>query len=128
MKLIDYINATSARPFRYGRNDCCTMAAGWVHVVTGKDVLEGHRYSSLREGRALLDSHGMASHADVFARHLPRAPVLALMAGDVAVIAGDSADALGIVMPGGERVFCFERGGTATVALTACKYGFKVRA
>ncbi|SDW78472.1 DUF6950 family protein [Roseicitreum antarcticum] len=127
MQLTDYIKTASARPFRYGRHDCCTVAAGWVLLATGRDVLEGHRYTTLREGVALLAAHGMRSHADVFARVLPRAARLLLRAGDIAVIEGQERDALGIVLPGGERVFCFRRGGVATIPITACKHGYEVR-
>lgn len=128
MNLRQYLTDASARPFRYGRHDCCTVAAGWVLTVNGRDMLEGHRYGSLREGVSLLEANGLTSHADVFARHLPRSARLNLRAGDIAVIDGTDREALGIVMPGGERVFCFEHGGAASIALTACKYGFEVRA
>ena len=123
-----YLDHASAKPFKYGRHDCCTVAARWVLLATERDVLRGHRYTSLADGRRQMKEAGVKNHVDIFALSLPKKPRLMLVAGDIAVMPGDRMAALGIVQPGGERVWCFGPDGVGTAPLTAAKYGFGVRA
>jgi hypothetical protein len=93
MRLGEYLRAAGARPFRYGRHDCTTMCAGWVLARTGRDLLDGWAYGSLREGQALLAARGHATQADAAAAVLPEIAPLMARVGDVAEVDG----ALGIV-------------------------------
>lgn len=121
-----YLTEVAASPFRYGRHDCCTVAAIWVQAQTGKDVLRGNSYKSLKDGMRQLEAHGFKTHVDAYGATLERVNALSLVAGDVAVLPGaDGMPALGIVLPGGEAIWCFGPGGAGTVPLTTAQYGFR---
>lgn len=121
-----YLNGAGAKRFRRGRHDCVTIGARWVQHQAGIDVLEGHTYSSLAEGMRKLEAHGLASHADIFARKLARVEKLRLVAGDLAVVPEGDTVMIGIVMSGGERVWCFGPRGAASCPITTALYGFEV--
>lgn len=125
--LQDFLNRASQEPFSYGRHDCCTVAAEWVMIARGVDILQGQTYENLRVAKQLLRDAGYRSHVDAFAEMLPRKSTLSLVEGDVAVMSGRKLPALGIVMRGGERVWCFGPDGAGSVLLTHAKYGFGVR-
>ena len=58
------LTAGAARPFEWGKWDCCLFVADALLAVTGRDLAEGLRekYSSLREARWLLRArYGSAS-------------------------------------------------------------------
>lgn len=122
-----FLHRASARPFAYGRHDCCTVAARWVLLRTEIDVLQGHRYKSLADGRRQLEAAGLKSHVELFEMALPGKTTLSLVAGDIAVLPGRSRiAALGIVQRGGERIWCFGPEGAGSVPLDAAKRGFGV--
>lgn len=60
MTLDEYLSAKMAYPFEWGRSDCCTFAADWVHSITGLDPAEcvRGRYSSEAQARALMFERG----------------------------------------------------------------------
>lgn len=126
MKLQAFLDAASSKPFRRGHHDCVRIAARWVLLQTDRDVLEGHTYSSLAEGKRKLREAGLRSHIDIFARALPRKSTLALSPGDIAVVPDRRAPTVGIVMPGGERIWCFGKSGAVSVPLSAARGGFAV--
>jgi hypothetical protein len=43
MRLPQYISLHANKPFKWGENDCCTFAIGWLELVMGKDFLSEHR-------------------------------------------------------------------------------------
>ena len=126
--LRDYLATVSRQPFQWGKHDCCTVAAEWVLQVTGQHVLPGYRYKTLKGGLSLVRRRGFAGYVEVFAASLLDCPVLMLRPGDLAVMEGDSYPAMGIVMPGGERVWCFGPDGCGSVPLTEARRGFRVAA
>lgn len=121
-----YLAGQTGGRLRYGRHDCLIFVVGWVKRATGRDLLEGHSYSSRREGQEILARHGLADHVDVVARGLPEIPVLRARAGDVAVLDGADGHALGIVAPGGERIAAFTPEGLTLAPLTVARRMFRV--
>lgn len=117
------------RRLRYGRHDCLILVAGWVRLATGRDLLEGQRYTSLRDGRRRLAQYGLADHVALIAGALPEIAVLQGRAGDVAVLDGGhgsaAGPALGLVAPGGEHIAAFTPQGLALVPLTAARRMFR---
>jgi hypothetical protein len=39
MRLSEYISLHHNKPFKWGENDCCTFAIGWLEIETGRDYL-----------------------------------------------------------------------------------------
>jgi hypothetical protein len=115
--------AGAARPFEWGRWDCCLFVADALLAVTGQDLAVDlrSRYSSLREARWLLRArYGSASiekaimHLFDAARLRPTAPGLARR-GDP-VIARDGHDIqIGVIGLGGKVVINTERNGLVRV-------------
>jgi hypothetical protein len=119
--LAAYLRAAAARPFRYGRHDCTTFAAGWVKARTGRDLMDGMSYATLRGGRALLAAQGFATQADAAAASLAEIEPLRARVGDVAEVDG----ALGIVA--GETVALLRRpAGLVHRPLTDARRAFRV--
>lgn len=54
--LSEYVDRVATRRFEWGVNDCLTMVAGAVELLTGVDHAEGYRgkYGSLAEGKRLV--------------------------------------------------------------------------
>jgi hypothetical protein len=61
MKLYEYISLHHNKPFKWGENDCCTFAIGWLELVMGKDFLSEHRpwSSALEASRKVKDLGGL---------------------------------------------------------------------
>ena len=109
LRLIDFIEAASGRPFSWGEHDCCLFAADWVREATGSDPAAGYRgrYRS-RSGAARLlreIAGGEVETAASRALGLPLPSPLLARRGDVALVAG----ALGVVV-GGEVALPGEAG------------------
>jgi hypothetical protein len=101
--LASYLHAASGRAFRYGRHDCVTFGAGWVLARTGRDLLAGLDYGSLREGRAILAAAGHEGLADAAGALLPEIQRLRAQPGDLALVRGG----FGIVT--GPTIACLDR-------------------
>ena len=43
MTLHEYIAEHLTKKFKWGENDCCTFAVGWIEIRTGRDYLTAHR-------------------------------------------------------------------------------------
>jgi hypothetical protein len=122
--LIAHAAAAGARPFRPGRHDCALFAAGWVKIVTGRDLARGWRgrYRSLRQGQRLLEAAGHADHVALAAANLPEIPPAFAQPGDLAVL---EAEALGIVA--GEMIYCLTPSGLGLVPRGRMRRAFAVR-
>ena len=125
--LRNYLAEPHPRHLHYGRHDCLTFVTAWLQRATGRDLLEGQRYTSLRDGQQKLAAHGLGDHIDLLARALPEIPVLQGRAGDIAVLPGDRRPALGIVAPGGEHVAALTPRGRALMPLTRATRMFRSR-
>lgn len=96
-RLDEYRASCERASFEWGRLDCALFVAGAVKVMTGIDLADGLRgqYATEQEGLTLVRRLGFASHVDVFARALPRSR--RLRPGDVALVAHEGGETLGIV-------------------------------
>lgn len=58
--LADHVGGEGARPFEWGRRDCCLFVADWVRLATGLDPAASWRgrYGSLREALRLTKGRG----------------------------------------------------------------------
>lgn len=112
--------------FRYGRMDCALFAAGWARLRTGRDLMLGIEYGTLREGRAKLAEIGHADHVDAAAAQLVEIPVAMAQRGDLAAVpSGRGGWALGIVT--GERVAVLTRHKLEQVPLNVAARAFELR-
>lgn len=123
--LIAYAADAGQRPFRPGHHDCALFAAGWVKLVTGRDLARGWRstYRSLRRGQQLLEEAGFADHVALAAAHLPEIAPAFAQVGDLAVL---ETQAFGIVA--GEMIYCLRPEGLGLVPREAMRRAFAVRA
>jgi hypothetical protein len=121
--LIAYAADAGPRPFRPGRHDCALFAAGWVKLVTGRDLARGWRstYRSLRRGQQLMQDAGFADHVAFAAAHLPETAPAFAQVGDLAVL---ETQAFGIVA--GEMVYCLRPEGLGLVPRSAMRRAFNV--
>lgn len=120
-----YLDHMEAQPFRYGRHDCFTMAARWILLCGGRDVMR--QYASLREGLELAAQDGHGNHLPWLEEACERVSVLQARAGDLAVFLQNSLPAVGIVRPGGEDVLNLSRQGVAIAPLTVADYCLRVK-
>ena len=55
MRLSEYIQTHTDKPFKWGTNDCITFSIGFLEIQTGRDYLTEHRpWRSAREARKKL--------------------------------------------------------------------------
>lgn len=53
------LRSRAARPFEWGRNDCCTFVADAIEAMTGRDVMESVRgYSTALQAQRLAHERG----------------------------------------------------------------------
>lgn len=121
---IAYAAEAGARPFRPGRHDCALFAAGWVTLVTGRDLARGWRstYRSLKRGQQLLDEAGFADHVALAAAYLFEIAPAFAQPGDIAVLEDN---AFGLVA--GEMIYCLRPEGLGLVPRSAMRRAFQVR-
>lgn len=126
--LRSYLDAASAQPFRYGRHDCFTLAARWIVICGGADLMAGRAYTSLRTGLARAAQEGYDDHLPLLETACFRVPVLMARAGDLAVFCRTQrVPAVGIVRPGGEDVLSISRAGVGVAPITSADYCLRVR-
>jgi hypothetical protein len=59
MKLPEYIQMHTNKPFKWGQNDCVLFAIGWLQLKTGKDYLTEHKpWRTAREASKKLRDLG----------------------------------------------------------------------
>jgi hypothetical protein len=123
-RLLDYVADAGGRPFRPGRHACALFAAGWVKVVTGRDLARGwrSRYRSLRGGQKLMEEAGFRDHIAVAAAHLPEIVPAFAQIGDLVVL---EARTFGIVA--GEMIYCLRPEGLGLVPRREMRRAFAVR-
>ena len=61
MRLSEYLQTFSNKPFEWGSNDCITFTCGWIQDQTGRDYLADHRpWRTAREAhKKLRDLQGL---------------------------------------------------------------------
>lgn len=125
--LTDYVQAASARPFKWAEHDCATFAAGAVHAMTGEDFAASYRgrYQTLRGGLRLLKKAGFDNHAELAASLFEEVHPSRAMVGDIATVEEGGAIALGIIQ--GELIYVLRADeGIATVPLLRATRTFRV--
>lgn len=82
--LSDYVDRVANRRFEWGVNDCLTMVAGAVELLTGTDHAEGYRgkYGSLAEGKRLIGTSLLRFVGD----RLPSIEPVRAVDGDVGAV------------------------------------------
>lgn len=89
-RLVDFIAANVARPYKYGQHDCLLFAANAVKAVTGKDHGRGHRgkYKNAASASRYLRGLGFGSPEELLDSLFDEKPVGFAQRGDL-VLAGD---------------------------------------
>ncbi|HGG04723.1 MAG TPA: hypothetical protein ENK28_04640 [Aliiroseovarius sp.] len=105
-RLSEYLISEMTRGFVYGESDCALFAAGAVLVMTGFDPAAKWRgkYSTLKAGLQLIKSVGHKDHIAATAAVLVEIPTGSARVGDIAVVNGVGALALGVVTESGVAV------------------------
>lgn len=90
MILQEYITSHLTKRFKWGENDCCTFAVGWVEIKTGHDYLTEHRpwRTARQAARKLRDLQGLFF---LFDENLKRIHPNMAQDGDLTVIDGTAA-------------------------------------
>lgn len=126
-ELTEYVQAASARSFKWGQHDCALFAAGGVQAMTGEDFGASFRgrYQTLRGGLRLLKKAGFDNHAELAASLFEEVHPSHAMVGDIAAVEEGGAIALGIVQ--GELIYVLRPDeGIATVPLLRAARAFRV--
>lgn len=82
--LIALLHDRARRPFAWGSHDCVRFAAAAVKVQTGRNLLTGLKWRSLKAARALIEQEG-GLEAAVDSR-LARVPPALAVRGDIAAV------------------------------------------
>jgi len=125
--LVSYLHEVRRKPFAFGRHDCTLFAADAVLAMTGRDLAAKWRgkYRSLSEGMALLRAAGHDSNTALAASLFDECPVAMAQPGDIAVIATEHGDALGIVQ--GEAIYTVGPKGLSISPLLTAHRAFRVQ-
>lgn len=122
-----YLARNQTKTFQPGQHDCALFAAGWVGLVTGSDPSAGFKgkYSSIKDGMALLQKQGFDSHVAVAEALLQEMPGwMAALTGDLAVIDDNDSLCFGIVGDGKIHVL-HPLKGLSILALDSAKRVFR---
>jgi hypothetical protein len=123
--LRDYLRGVARLPFQIGRHDCATFTAGAVHAMTRQDYMRGLRgYRTQEEGLRKVQAKGFTDHVDYVASIFDEVQPSFAQVGDIAVVAGTSGDALGVVQ--GAHIYTIGATGLGVVPLTMATRAFRV--
>ena len=116
----------NAKPFEWGKNDCCLFSANFVKDITGIDYAEAFRgkYSTEKGAYLALKRHGKGSIVDTVSELLTEIPVPMCGRGDVAAYESDTGPALGICI--GERTAFLGPGGVSSVLTADCIKAWRI--
>lgn len=94
--------------------------------MTGVDLAAAYRgkYQTIEDGYALMRENGFDGPVEFAAAHFEEVQPIMAQVGDLAVVAGDGADVLGIVQ--GPTVYVLRLDGPGRVELTEIKRAFRV--
>lgn len=111
-----FVHTLRGREFWWGRHDCATMAAEWVHLREGVDPRAGSTWAGLRGARRYIAARGQTLREAVgqlLARQ--EIPPAQAQVGDVVLITGTVGigEALGICA--GRHVICIGEQGPCAV-------------
>lgn len=98
-RLHAYVDSRRALPFAWGSNDCATFAAGWVHALTGRDLLGELQihYTDARGAAVLIGDNGGLLGLATRALGAPlQAPALA-QRGDVLLVEIEGRESLTVL-------------------------------
>ncbi|MDO5614524.1 MAG: hypothetical protein Q4G14_14950 [Paracoccus sp. (in: a-proteobacteria)] len=123
-RLTDYLIATARTPFRPGQQDCALWVAGAVAEMTGENPAPNADYSTIKAGLNVLKSLGFDDHVAFVAAHFEAVHPAFAQPGDIAVVAGDLDQSLGIVL--GETVAVLKSSGWGHVPASTATQVFRV--
>lgn len=87
MTLPDYIAAHLDKPFKWGANDCCTFAIGWLEIATGRDYLAPYKpWKSAKQAMRKVDKAGGLAY--LFDASLERINPHMALDGDLTIVNG----------------------------------------
>lgn len=98
-KLAQYVRERAETPFVWGVNDCCTFAADWVRLATGRDPMAALRDSYVDEESAahmLNAPGGLARLVTAWLSCAPLPLVTTAQRGDVVLYESGNGPALGV--------------------------------
>jgi len=97
--LTHYCIRVAGRPFKWGENDCCTLAADWVLECTGEDLMRAWRgsYHSAVGARRLIHKSGGLAEAVSSVLDEPLPPTFA-QRGDVVLAEYQLGPTLGVCL------------------------------
>ena len=116
-RLTAYLSRVAREGFAWGRHDCALFAAGAVEAVTGIDPAAAWRgrYRTLAGGLRLMRKAGHADHLAAARALYPEVPACRALPGDLVIVPGDGAAALGVVQ--GELAYVLRPDGLGLVPL-----------
>ena len=105
--LSDYLFERSDMPFEYGKNDCCTFAAGAVQAMTGINPMEEFvgKYKSMASSVRAISNSGFDGLEQIMDSKFDSIPIGFASTGDLAFFN----ESVGVVV-GGKAAFVSEDG------------------
>lgn len=125
-ELHNYLCSVSRQEFKPGAFDCALFVAGAVKAMTGENLVPDiGAYKTIKAGIKKLKAAGYQDHIDIAAKYFEEIHPAFLQAGDIAVVDGETDNALGIVQ--GSAIYVLPPGGcVGVVPLTDAKRGFRI--
>jgi hypothetical protein len=124
--LCAFLGSISRAHFRPGQHDCALFAAGAVQSMTGVDLAAEYRgeYQTIEEGYALMRERGFDGPIEFAESQFEEIPPLFAQVGDLAVVQGDGALALGVVQ--GPTIYVLRLDGPGVIPLDEAVRAFRV--
>ena len=125
--LAEAIKAKQGKPFAWGSQDCVTMAADLVEVMTGDDLLGDFRgqWMDAASARRMGDVEQLVADT-LQARGLQEIGVLFAQRGDLVIADLQHGATAGVVDTTGQRAVFPGEKGLARVPLQGCRRAWRV--
>lgn len=97
--LANYVEERSKMPFAWGKNDCCSFACSWIHILVGFDPSAEFIYNDAKSALNILKREGGVEEIAIAICEQwgwPECAPVRAQRGDVVLIDTDNGPALGI--------------------------------